>query len=507
MHGARVSVQRRKCKRDVEVRFGVFPAEYTMDRRPAVKSLIEPYAQTTLIGMTEHYLVEPLRPARTLWFKLLIALIVTLAGLAVLHWHRTMPVSISYRHMDVPFLAWVDSAAYLAIAEGNISEVASPFPKRLLYPLLAGGVARATRLELPDAFLLLNMISLAVFAYCVASFLARLTGSPWLALPLLLTPFPMESLELAYIPDLFLTALTAVFFLLLLNGRYRWGLVVLFIAFLARESTMLLCASCAAVAFSRRNKMLLYGSLGVLILGLFFSALFAKMGLPNIHLMPDILYMACKVPYNFLSNVLGIFIWSDIRNEVGIPFITWQLPAFLHVADQEIGICLDWRLPVNTLVVFLTIFGSGPLFAGKFLRHWRQLPRLPLAVQLALVYGLISFVLGTSLGNWTERLLGYGWPAFWIGVVYLCHRTYRLRKSELAFLVSCYLLICWLPPLLGYTRQSNHIFCLTVLVPYLGTFIWLKKAPPRFPEKQAPEECRGEFRLSGKCACFSVPPR
>ncbi len=413
---------------------------------------------------------------------MLVVFLVVLAGLVVIRWHKVMPVALDYRHLDLPFPAAIDSESYLAMASGRIAEVASPFSKRLLYPLLAKGLADAAHIELPTAFLILSILSLAVLSYCLANCLEITVGHPLLAIPLLITPFSMEGLEMGYIPDLFHVALISLFFLLLLKERIGWSLIVLLIAFLARENTLVLCLLGAGVGYLRRHKLLFWGCLGVLFLGVVSTSLFAKLGQPNIHKIPDFLYLAAKVPYNFLGNVLGIVVWSDVRTDVGEPIIKWLLPTYLRIgADKEVGVLLRWQMPLNTFVLLLTLFGIGPLLLIRFLRRWRELfVELPLAIQLAFLYGLVSWLLGPVLGNWVERLIGYGWPVFWIALPYLiCRAGWKLSRSDVIMLLGCHVLLCWLPQLTGHTRWAPNFFLLLLIIPYYLTLSRLAMAVPK----------------------------
>jgi hypothetical protein len=150
---------------------------------------------------------------------------------------------------------------------------------------------------------------------------------------------------------------------------------------------------------------------------------------------------------------------------------------------RQIGLCTpEWTLPLFTLLTLLTLFGSGPLLiiAARKAQLWST--RHPFAVQLAAVYGLLSFLLGPSLGDWIDRLIGYGWPLFWIGVPYLIRHAASSGLTpalpERTSLVSL-LLISWLPPLLGYSRYTLVLSDLAalafILVAYLLTWLAVRR--------------------------------
>src|SRR2546421_1648994 len=153
------------------------------------------------------------------WRSVVVALLILLGGLATLGWHRQLPLLKEVRNQELPFLHRWDSQAYYFIAIGNYRDVASPFSKRALYPWLAASLSRATDLKIGTAFMVWNVLAFAVLAWCISAALEITIGKPWIALLLLLTPMPLESLELGYLPDLFHAALTALFFLLLLKEK------------------------------------------------------------------------------------------------------------------------------------------------------------------------------------------------------------------------------------------------------------------------------------------------
>jgi hypothetical protein len=376
----------------------------------------------------------------------LLVSIITLAGaFLILHWHAHL---LYYGDRPLPYRIASDSDAYIKIASGHLAEVESPFSKRILYPYLVGTVARA--------FMLANFLCLGLLAYCLAACLEKIAAQPFLALIPLFTAFGFESLSLAYLPDLFHAAFTCLFFLLLLKEQRAWALITLFFLCLARDNTFFLCLILAVIAWLRGERYLFKGALTVLVVGIIVSSVMARDGKPNIHHLPDFLYLALKVPYNFFANIFGVFFWTNVRPDVGKPLFIQPIPAFFrHFAqDSQIGLVLDWRQPFNTLMVLLTIFGTGPLFLFVFRRKWRGIS-LSLPVQLALVYGVLSYFLGVMLGNWVFRLVGYGWPAFWIALPFLLVRTgFRPPWWKALLLLACFWTVSWMPSLMQ--ESSRH---------------------------------------------------
>jgi hypothetical protein len=418
------------------------------------------------------------------------ALLIVLAGALTLALHRQLPLVREYRDHDLPLLAHWDSMCYYRMAIGEHAAVPSPFSKRALYPWLAGTLATTAHINVNTAFVIWNLLAFALLAWCISAALEITIGKPWLAVLLLLTPMPLESLELAYLPDLFHTALTAFFFLLLLKEKLWPALIVLFVSFATRESTLLMCLSTAALAFRRRHRILLVSSLAILVLGTLISNAFAKLGAPNLHHMPDFLYLVLKVPFNFCLNFLGLTIWTDVNN-MGQPFVKWHVPAFLHrlVTDREIGLDWDWRLPVKTLILYLTVFGTAPLLLARFRKPWRALLEAPLAIQLAFFYGVLCYLIGPTLGNWVERLIAYGWPAFWIALPWLIYKYLApLKTWEAVLLAVNFLSLAWWPSLFGWSPTTNYPVCaLGVLVLCAPTLVLMRRITTLAPAAEVPQ--------------------
>ena len=398
----------------------------------------------------------------------------------MVRWGPSLPV-VCYREAPqspAPYLVAIDSTNYLALAEGHVSEVRSPFTKRLLYPFMAGALARRAHLALPVAFLALNMASLVLLAACLAGCLVKLGVNPWLAALCLLTPFPIESLVMAYLPDLFHAALLSVFFLLLLREREGWALAALLLAFVARESTLLLSLVLAWFAWRRGRKFLLYGTVCVLGMGWAVGSWFTRLGQPNIHHIPEVLYLGLKLPYNFIYNMFGVLFWTNLRADLGTPTVRWPLPHFLQIgADREIGFLFDWSRPIQAVMVWLTVFGCGPLLARRWCRRAGPRQQWPLAVQVAFAYGLLSFVISVALGAWVSRLAGYGWPLFWIALPY-CLKEAGLKFSvtDGLFLALASFLVAWVPNLSGYWNLPRLYTLGLLAVPLLygATYGWMR---------------------------------
>jgi len=276
-------------------------------------------------------------------------------------------------------------------------------------------------------------------------------------------------------PDLFHAALTTLFFLLILREKFLAGLFVLAVAYMARENTLILCLMLGALAWLRGRAWITIASGLVILYGTAFGSWCVRQGQPNIHHLPDFLYLGLKMPHQFLKNVLGFRIWTNTL-PFGEPFAKWTLPGYLQSGDVRVlGFCYpEWQLSLFTLITLLTLFGTGPLiiWMTRNRRLWKY-PH-PFAIQLAFIYGLFAFLLGTSIGDWIDRLIGYGWPLFWIVVPYIFSRVKKEHQALLYPILFSLWIVAWVPALLNYSRTSSLVIgMLTLLITIIAyALVW-----------------------------------
>ncbi|HEY3862488.1 MAG TPA: hypothetical protein VGO59_11410 [Verrucomicrobiae bacterium] len=410
------------------------------------------------------------------------ALFVFLAGLCVVATHNYIPL-VTYRpdnQFTLPYMPEIDDQSYRAMAEGKSSQVPSPFTKRAFYPWLCRVVSRCAKLSTPVTCMMLNCAAWGLLAYSLAALLEETAGLPWLSAIFLLTPVPLESLLLGYMPELFHMALLALFFLLLLRRRQQWALAILFLAFITRESTLVLCLVCAWIAWARGERRLAWGSLLALVAGTAAGAWFVRLGAPNLHHLPDSAYLVFKVGYNFLQNVLGIALWSNSMVPArSAPSITWTLPHFLQLGlVREVGLSFQWRFPVDTLVALLTVFGVAPLVFPRTWKNRRAFRELPVAIQVAFGFGAISYLLGPALGAAIFRLPTAGWPLVWIAIPHLAkHLGLEINSQDRLGLAACYLLVEWIPFVTEFW-DANRMYAWLLVIPplYLVAYRILKRS-------------------------------
>lgn len=360
--------------------------------------------------------------------------------------------------LSAPVVVDVDSVHYIDIALGHLADVHQPFSSRALIPLVAGELSNATGLSLDRAFMTLGLLALATLLAALASAQARAQARP-IAVFVVVTPLLVDLTQQIYLPDLGHAALVALCLLALYTGRYRLAMLALFVAVLVRESTLLLSVCVVGIALARRQRALALQVGIVTVAGWLLSTFIAGQGQPNIHAANSLVYLAGKVPFNALRNLLGVFMWTDTlaANDPVVyaraPLFAFDVPSWAPLgAIHRVGLyALVPEYPLTTLQTLLTHFGILPfLVLADAWARWRSRGRslwadLPLAVQVALVYGLIAFVAGTSLGASVHRLIGYGWPAFWLAAPLVFLRRSAQGAPGLGRLAALHFAIAWAP--------------------------------------------------------------
>jgi hypothetical protein len=255
-----------------------------------------------------------------------------------------------------------------------------------------------------------------------------------------------------YLPDLLHAALCAAFFLFVARGQSVLAIVMLFTMHLARESTILVSVIFAAVCFWRKEIRLGLGAVAVIVLGSIVSSAAGKLGMPNIHQIGGFSYMALKVPFNFLKNFCGLDLWTNTLAArlpdyyTKTPERIFQIPAWLHAGNiHQVGLYafLPGKLQI-TYGTLLTVFGVLPAVVLKLLRRSPGLiGSMPVFCLTAFIYGIICFITGPALGASVSRLVGYGWPCFWIALPFLYAARTRLDRKAFIVLCCCQAAACW----------------------------------------------------------------
>lgn len=169
----------------------------------------------------------------------------------------------------LPYLPtlYSDSGHYIALAEGRTEEVPKPYAGRFLHPASAGALSRTFGIPLFDAFSIIAVTSLLIFALVASAILAQHTGSALWILPVAVNPLLVHLFISAYLPDLFHMAMLALFFMFLSQELFVAAIVLFVPLCLIRETSMVL-GMVLVVAFLWQRRLLLgLATLGTIALG------------------------------------------------------------------------------------------------------------------------------------------------------------------------------------------------------------------------------------------------
>jgi len=348
-------------------------------------------------------------------------------------------------HGSVPEMV-ADSEYYIAMASGGQQQAIAPFAKRVLHPLFVRSVATVMGKDVNWSFVAVACFSLLLLGESLALIEHRMGVVPGLVPLLAFSPLVLQMFRQAYLPDLFHAAVLS-----LLIALQPVGFVVpLFAACLlqaTRENTLLLTLSVCVVSLARGRSKLAAGFVTGTVAGLVLSRLLSASA-QNVHRLPEGLYLMLKVPFNLLRNVLGVPLWANTLNYCD-PWAVWEVPRWLPLGRiQVVGICaIDHTMQLETLLALLTLFGTLPAIVGYSLWHFRlSVVRLidPWPT-VAIVYGLASFLVGACTGASVGRLVGYAWPAFWVGGPWLLSHILALELKFSLWLLTIHELVLWLP--------------------------------------------------------------
>ena len=171
-----------------------------------------------------------------------------------------------------------------------------------------------------------------------------------------------------YLPDCMHAALVALFFLLLVRGAWWYAMPLLFLMQVTRESTVLLTFVVASVTLYHRNWKLAGTAVLCTLLGMGVVSRYGNQGQGNIHGANTVVYLVGKVPFNFLTNVCGVCMWTnthaknDPETYPNEPLVKYELPAWAPTGSmRQVGIyTLDPTLPLAHVRMLITILGIMP---------------------------------------------------------------------------------------------------------------------------------------------------
>ncbi len=357
-----------------------------------------------------------------------------------------------------------DSEQYIELAEGHPENTIKPFSGRILYPTLVRGF-KTIGLSTDGGFLVAALLALIMLPFALSLRVTKEVQHWFMLLPVLLSPFLMQMFRECYLPDLFHAALLGLFFAVFERARLA-SLLVFLMLILTRESTILLGASIIFLALYRSDRRLALKICLTTIVGLAAVRYAGSFGRPNIHEMNDLIYMVLKVPFNLILNVTGIQLWANTLDYC-TPQITFSVAGWLPLGSiKTMGVCeLNLMRPLSTAALMLTTFGVAPTL---LLFHLTKNPRQffkekPFWLAVALLYGISSFFLGVALGSSVYRLIGYGWPAFWLTMPMILARHYDTDRGTFFLLVFCHVVTSWLTFIIGLLHLNPSSAMLTMI--------------------------------------------
>jgi hypothetical protein len=362
-----------------------------------------------------------------------------------------------------------DAGYYRLLALGQRAAVAAPFSSRTLGPAIAGALGRWTGAGVDTGFLMAGVICLIALITLLSALLWSWRAPAAIFAAIFFMPFWADIFHDYYLPDLLHAAILAAMLLLLLFGSVGSALLLLFPAYLTRESTALV-AICMVFALWRRTQLskALIGVAAILA-AVLVSRHYSAADSGTVHGMAGGVYILGKLVWSFSKNVLGLPLWSNTLPECN-PIWTTPLPHPMG-AIRTIGLCSPslWG-PARLLLAWFGLFGIGP---ALLLVLWRKMistappsqtepPGKTVVFRFCTVYGLTCFLLAPLLGASTDRLVEYGWPVFFVVLPWLLVSACDIRRPRLAWILPLHLLTCWIA-WFGFRQQVTSGYLLAGL--------------------------------------------
>jgi len=349
---------------------------------------------------------------------------------------------------------FADSVDYRLMAMGMSKNVMSSISGRILHPAAVRLVSWLTKVGVDQAFVIVALISLAVLLCNLALILRLVTGYGSLTLPLLATPVVIHSMfRLYYCQDLFYAALLSGMFVALLKGQKVLATGLLLPLSLTRESTILLTIVWAFILFQESSILLSLVSIVLTGVGLACSRSLAATGVPNVHHVSELLFLALKPPFDLLRNLFGIILVpSEMKGKPGFTCtakIILDLPEVLRYGGtSQVGVCRPQATePIRNATLLLSLFGIGPACAWRIFSEGGRgtLAQTPYWLRLATLYGLLALFIAPGVSFWLVRDIGYSWPLFWIAIPALVVKRGMITSYVVALLLVENLVACWIP--------------------------------------------------------------
>lgn len=382
-----------------------------------------------------------------------------------------------------------DAGQYRLLALGQPGAVPAPFSARILGPAMAGWLGGLTGRGVDNGFLLLGILCLIALLGLVAGMLWSWRAPLIIAAAIFLMPFWVDIFHDYYLPDLLHAALLAGLLFFLLSGHTSLAFLLLFPAYLARESTLLV-ALCLVFACWRRIRIqpALAGAVAIISAGLI-SRHFNQAAAVSVHGVTGGAYILGKFIWSFFKNVLGLPLWTNTLPECSPTWVKAIPPGWHLGAIRSVGVCRPslWG-PTRLLLAWFGIFGIGPALALSLGRKLvfpapKLAPGRAMVLRFCLAYGLLSILMTPLLGASSDRLVEYGWPFYFVLLPWVLTTSYDLRGLRPWGLILLHLVTCWLAWFAFRQQPLSYLpACLAVLSLNVAAYALLRRSPRLGPE-------------------------
>jgi hypothetical protein len=270
--------------------------------------------------------------------------------------------------------------------------------------------------------------------------------------------------------------LIAIFFWLMIQDMALPAMVILSLAYLTRESAVLLVAAVVLTGLLERDFRLVVGGAAAAIIAIAIASAFGARGLPNDHHVNLLIFLLLKIPFEFARNVLGLYIVpSTLAHTVGnqcAPIFVVNLPKSMRIGGLTWVSYCGWRaeLPLGTLSTLLSLFGVCPAVVLALALRRPDLRKIleQKWLAVALIYGVVAYLMGTSEGTAMDREIGSAWPLFWVALPALVGATISFTPPMLGRLAAYNLIVSWMPhPIQWASHYSNVGLAVTILVAFV----------------------------------------
>jgi hypothetical protein len=256
------------------------------------------------------------------------------------------------------------------------------------------------------------------------------------------------------------------------NSNYLAPILIVLL-FMTRETTIILSIIIIVISYYQKKRRQLRLTISATVIGLIGLSIAKHFSGSNVWGLPEIGYLLLKIPFTCLRN-LGIDLVTNV-----IPFCqpVWSLdlPKSLQLGGiKTIGIC-KWNPygPIEIIVLFVTLFGIGPtllyyIYKKREAIFWINDNFL----MIASFYGFAIYLFGFIVSVDRLRVIGYGWPLYWLVIpiwVFLYNSQKKIFKAWPLLII--HILICWVPWIatklnelakLSYREEVVYLFSIII---------------------------------------------